>query len=97
MLVAGRDHGEKISPQRPSHELSCALGVSADHQLVGKVCRVIGRIEPGKIGEVMIPVRGGSEGYFAFADDPATAIEKGERVVVIEQEAARTVIVSRLA
>ena len=73
------------------------FGVSADHQLIGKVCRVIGRIDAGKLGEIMIPIRGGSEGYFAFADDPTATIEKGERVVVIEQEAARTVIVSRLA
>jgi hypothetical protein len=70
--------------------------VTADHKLIGKVCRVTGRIAPGQLGEVMIPVRGGSEGYFAYADDVGDAIEAGERVVVIEQEAARTVIVSRL-
>lgn len=67
-----------------------------DHALIGKVCRVIGRIEPGKLGEVMVPIRGGSEGYFAYADDPDDRIEPGTRVVVIEQEASRTVIVSRL-
>jgi hypothetical protein len=66
----------------------------ADHQVVGKVGRVIGAIRPGKLGEVMIPIRGGSEGYFAYADDPAAEIAQGTRVVVIEQEAARTVIVS---
>jgi hypothetical protein len=71
--------------------------VSADHQLIGKVCRVTGRIDPGKLGEVIVPIRGGSEAYFAFADDPEATIEQGERVVVVEQEAARTVIVSRLA
>jgi membrane protein implicated in regulation of membrane protease activity len=70
--------------------------VSADHQLVGKVGRVIARIEPGKLGEVMIPIRGGTEAYFAYADDAADTIEKGTRIVVLEQDASRTVIVSRL-
>jgi membrane protein implicated in regulation of membrane protease activity len=70
--------------------------VSADHKLIGKVCRVIGRIEPGRLGEVMVPIRGGNEGYFAYADDAADTIEAGERVVVIDEAGARTVIVSRL-
>jgi hypothetical protein len=70
--------------------------VPADHQLIGKVGRVIARIEPGRFGEVMIPIRGGSEAYFAYADDAAETIEKGTRIVVLEQDAPRTVIVSRL-
>jgi membrane protein implicated in regulation of membrane protease activity len=69
----------------------------ADHQLVGKVGRVIGTIEPGKLGEVMIPVRGGSEAYFAYAADPAETITEGTRVVVLEHEPPRTVIVSTLS
>jgi membrane protein implicated in regulation of membrane protease activity len=69
----------------------------ADHELIGKVGRVTGTIEPGKLGEVMIPVRGGSESYFAYAADQQERIESGTRVVVLEHEAARTVIVSPLA
>jgi membrane protein implicated in regulation of membrane protease activity len=69
----------------------------ADHELIGKVGRVTGTIEPGKLGEVMIPVRGGSESYFAYAADQEERIESGTRVVVLEHEAARTVIVSPLA
>jgi hypothetical protein len=69
----------------------------ADHELIGKVGRVTGAIEPGKLGEVMIPVRGGSESYFAYAADQEERIESGTRVVVLEHEAARTVIVSPLA
>jgi hypothetical protein len=68
----------------------------ADHQLIGKVGRVIGAILPGKLGEIMIPIRGGSESYFAYAADPQETIERGARIVVLEQEASRTVIVSRL-
>ena len=68
----------------------------ADHELIGKVGRVTGAIEPGKLGEVMIPIRGGSESYYAYSADQER-IETGTRVVVIEHEAGRTVIVSPLA
>jgi membrane protein implicated in regulation of membrane protease activity len=69
-----------------------------DHQLIGKVGRVIGTIEPGKLGEVMIGIRGGSESYYAYAADQGERIETGERVVVLDQDAApRTVVVSRFA
>ena len=66
----------------------------ADHELIGKVGRVTGTIEPGKLGEVMIAIRGGSESYYAYAADQEERIESGTRVVVLEHEAARTVIVS---
>jgi membrane protein implicated in regulation of membrane protease activity len=68
----------------------------ADHELIGKVGRVTGTIEPGKLGEVMIGIRGGSESYYAYASDPEERIEAGTRVVVLEHDAARTVIVSTL-
>jgi hypothetical protein len=70
--------------------------VGSDHAVIGKVGRLIGEIEPGRMGEVMIPIRGGTEAYFAFAGDPGEAIPRGTRVVVIEHEPPRTVIVSRL-
>ena len=41
----------------------------ADQQLVGKVGRVTGRIGPDRIGEVMVPVRGGTEAYHAYSAD----------------------------
>jgi membrane protein implicated in regulation of membrane protease activity len=69
----------------------------ADHELIGKVGRVTGTIEPGKLGEVMIAIRGGSESYYAYAADQEERIESGTRVVVLEHKAARTVIVSPLA
>ena len=68
-----------------------------DHQLIGKVGRVIGTIEPGKLGEIMIAIRGGHESYYAYASGQEERIEKGTRVVVIDQDAPRTVTVSRLA
>jgi len=71
--------------------------VGSDHQVIGKVGRLVGAIAPGRMGEVMIPIRGGSESYFAYADDASAEIPQGTRVVVIEHEPPRTVIVSRLA
>ena len=69
----------------------------ADHELIGKVGRVTRTIEPGKLGEVMIAIRGGSESYYAYSADQEERIESGTRVVVLEHEAARTVIVSPLS
>jgi hypothetical protein len=63
--------------------------------VIGKVGRVVGSIEPGRMGEVMIPIRGGSEAYFAYADDADETLPRGTRIVVIEHEPPRTVIVSR--
>jgi len=69
--------------------------VSTDHRVIGKVGRLTGAIEPGQMGEVMLPVRGGTEAYYAYAADPTEAIPEGTRVLVIEHEPPRTVIVSR--
>jgi hypothetical protein len=42
-------------------------------------------------GEVLLPVRGGTEAFAAWADQP---IEKHARVLVIEAPSARSVIVT---
>ena len=69
--------------------------MGADHEVLAKVGRVTGSIEPGTIGEVMLPVRGGTEAFFAYASDPSEEIPAGTRVVVVDHEPPRTVIVSR--
>lgn len=69
--------------------------MTADHQVIAKVGRLTSSIPPGGMGEVMLPIRGGSEVYFCYADDPAVELPKGTRVVVIEHDQPRTVIVSR--
>jgi hypothetical protein len=66
-----------------------------DHEVVGKVGRVVGAIDAGAMGEVMIPVRGGTEAYYAYASDPAEVIPRGTRVIVLEHDPPRTVVVSR--
>lgn len=62
--------------------------------MVGKRGRVIGRIAPGIIGEVMLPVRGATEAFYAYpaADE---VIEVGTPVVVVEYVPPRTVYVAR--
>jgi hypothetical protein len=69
--------------------------VVVDHQVIGKVGRLVGAIKPGRMGEVMIPIRGGSEAFYAFASDPEEEIPEGTRVIVLDHEPPRTVVVSR--
>jgi hypothetical protein len=42
----------------------------------------------------MVPVRGGSEAFHAYAADPDDTIANGKRVVVVEYFAPRTVVVT---
>ena len=53
--------------------------MDADHELVGKIGHVTGAIEPGEMGEVMVPVRGGSECFYAYSRDEES-IPEGARV-----------------
>lgn len=65
----------------------------ADQQLVGKVGRVTGRIGPDRIGEVMVPVRGGTEAYHAYSADDEE-IAPGTRILVVDVLPPRTVVVT---
>jgi membrane protein implicated in regulation of membrane protease activity len=69
--------------------------MSADHELIGKIARVTSTITPGEMGEVHVPVRGGSETFFAYAGDAKEEIPEGTRVIVLEHDPPRTLIVSR--
>jgi hypothetical protein len=69
--------------------------VAADHQVIGKVGRLISSIGSGGMGEVMLPVRGGTEAFYAYAAEATEEIPKGTRVIVLEHDPPRTVIVSR--
>ena len=53
-----------------------------------------GRIGPGRLGEVMVPVRGGTEAFHAYAADGDDEIPTGTRVVVVEYFPPRTVVVT---
>jgi len=65
-----------------------------EQEMIGLIGRVTGVVSPGRLGEVMIAVRGGSEAFHAYASDPADTIAKGTRVVVVEYFPPRTVVVS---
>jgi oxalate decarboxylase/phosphoglucose isomerase-like protein (cupin superfamily) len=65
----------------------------ADHQMIGKIGRVTGRIGPGELGEVMVSVRGGTEHFHAYADENQT-IATGTRIVVVDYFPPRTVVVT---
>ena len=68
----------------------------ADHQMIGKMGRVTGTIGPGKLGEVMVEVRGGSEAFHAYSADSDETIPIGSRIVVVEYFPPRTVVVTRM-
>jgi hypothetical protein len=65
-----------------------------DQEMIGRVGRVTGLIGPGRLGEIMVAVRGGSEAFNAYSADPEETIGKGTRVVVVEYFPPRTVVVS---
>jgi membrane protein implicated in regulation of membrane protease activity len=65
-----------------------------DQEMLGKVGRVTGTIAPGRLGEVMVAIRGGSEAFNAYASEPDETINRGTRIVVVEYFPPRTVVVS---
>jgi hypothetical protein len=54
-----------------------------------------GAIRPGRTGEVMVALDGGVQAYMA-RDVDGGAIDAYEEIVVVDQIAPRTVLVSRL-
>jgi len=64
-----------------------------DQELVGTAGQVTVPITPARPGEVVLPVRGGTEAFTACADEP---IAKYARVVVVEILTGRTVAVTAL-
>jgi len=62
--------------------------------MIGKIGRVTGTVGPGRLGEVMIPVRGGTEHFHAYASEGDDMIAPGSRVVVVEYFPPRTVVVT---
>ncbi|MFI6505119.1 hypothetical protein [Nonomuraea typhae] len=62
--------------------------------MVGKQGRVTGRIGPGLVGEVMVPVRGGVEAFYAHPSVADEEFPVGTIVVVVEYFPPRTVYVA---
>jgi hypothetical protein len=76
-----------------SHGRPLRKAEATTDEVIGKVGRVTGTIGPGRVGEITLAVRGGSECFHAYPSDPRT-IAVGTRVVVIEYHPPRTVIVA---
>ena len=67
------------------------MPADADESLVGTIGRITVPIPADGPGEVLLPVRGGSEAFAAWSDEP---VPKHTRVLVIETSSARSVIVT---
>lgn len=65
--------------------------------VIGSRGRVTGRIGPGLVGEVLLPVRGGVEAFYAYAANPEETIETGAQVLVVDFNEPRSVYVQRWA
>lgn len=62
--------------------------------MVGRQGRVTGKIGPGLTGEVMIPIRGGVEAFYAYPAITGEEIPVGALIVVMDYHPPRTVYVS---
>jgi hypothetical protein len=66
--------------------------MSTDDSPVGRVgTLLVGTRGVGGPGEVLIKIRGGSEAFLAFSDEP---LPKGATVLVVESRGARAVDVT---
>ena len=70
-----------------------SLEGSLDGSLIGEVGYVSVPIPAEKPGEVMLSVRGGTEAFAAWSDEP---IAKHTRVVVVDERSGRSVTVTPL-
>jgi membrane protein implicated in regulation of membrane protease activity len=82
---------DRLSAQKPRNNQGAAVG---DQEVVGRVGLVTASIAPGRLGEVKVAIRGGSEAFHAYAMDPKDAIPRGTRVFVVEYFPPRTIVVS---
>jgi hypothetical protein len=64
---------------------------NARESLLGAIGRVTVSIPVNGPGEVLLPVRGGSEAFAAWSDEP---IARHTRVLVVECTSARSVVVT---
>ncbi len=65
-----------------------------DQDLMGTIGYLTVPITATRPGEVMLPVRGGTEAFTAFCDEP---VAKNSRVIVVEARSARSVTVTPCA
>ena len=68
-----------------------SASAGTQESLIGKIGRVTVSIPVGGPGEVMLPVRGGTEAFAAHSDEP---IARHSRIVVVEALSGRSVFVT---
>lgn len=64
--------------------------------MLGRQGRVTGLVGPGLVGEVVLPIRGGAEAFYAYSVEPDEQITVGTRIMVVEYQPPRTVYVAPL-
>jgi len=62
-----------------------------EETLLGKIGRVTVSIPANGPGEVLLPVRGGTEAFAAWSDEP---VPRHSRVLVVDRMSARSVFVT---
>ncbi len=78
-------------PVETSREAVEGMPDELDQDLIGTIGQVTLAIIPGRPGEVLLPVRGGTESFSALCEEP---VPKNARVVVVECVSGRTVMVT---
>ena len=77
--------------RRPHCPNVMTVSYEVPESVVGKTAHVTVAIPGGaRPGEVLVRVRGGSESYIAYADDP---VDEGVQVVVVADRGARSLMV----
>lgn len=67
-----------------------------DERIEGKVGRVTGTVVPGRFGEVMLPIFGGVEAFYAKPYDGVETLAVGTNCVVVEYQPPRVVLVTAM-
>jgi hypothetical protein len=84
--------GRRAWFDRRTGKLAAAV-TYAGQELLGTIGRVTVSIPAGGPGEVLLPVRGGTEAFAAWSDGP---VPRHSRVVVVDCMSARSVFVALL-
>jgi hypothetical protein len=79
--------GSRVNYTTKGHTMAEQL----DQELVGTIGLVTLPIAANRSGEVVLPVRGGTEAFSALCDEP---VPRNARVVVVECLSGRTVMVT---
>ena len=87
-----RNGPTRLGLDRGMRKLAAAVA-DAGQELLGTIGRVTVSIPAGGPGEVLLPVRGGSEAFAAWSDGP---LPRHSRVVVVDCMSARSVFVALL-